>query len=49
MKGTHALDVELARFFVQQSRRYGGLSQRELQERRNERDAAMSAALAGRD
>lgn len=46
MKPSHA--IELARFFVTQARRYGGLPQLELQQLRNERDAAMGAALASR-
>jgi len=49
VKGSHAIDGELARFFVAQARRYGGLPQIELQRLRNERDAAMSAALAARE
>jgi hypothetical protein len=44
VKDSHAIDAELARFFVAQARRYGGLSQLELQRLRNERDLAMSAA-----
>ena len=46
MKPSHAIAAELARFFVMQARRYGGLPQLELQQLRNERDAAMGAALA---
>ena len=48
VKGSHAIDAELARFFVTQARRYGGLSQLELQRLRNERDEAMTAAIAER-
>lgn len=48
VKGTHALEGELARFFVTQARRHGGLPQLELQRLRNERSAAMEAALAAR-
>jgi hypothetical protein len=46
VKGSHAIAADLARFFVVQARRYGGLPQLELQRLRNERDEAMSAALA---
>jgi hypothetical protein len=46
VKGSHAIDAELARFFVVQARRHAGLPQLELQRLRNERDAAMEAALA---
>lgn len=49
VKPTHAIDAELARFFVTQARRYGGLPQRELQQLRNARDRAMGAALAEQD
>lgn len=49
VKGSHPLDAELARFFVRQVRRYGGLPQVELQRLRNERDLSMSAALAEAD
>jgi hypothetical protein len=49
VKGSHGIDAELARFFVIQARRYGGLPQLELQQLRNERDRAMSAALAEND
>jgi hypothetical protein len=48
VKGSHLLDAALARFFVEQARRYGGLPQVELQRLRNEREAAMRAALAAR-
>jgi hypothetical protein len=46
VKGSHVIDAELARFFVEQARRHAGLPQLELQRLRNERDAAMEAALA---
>ena len=51
VKGSHVVDAALARFFVVQARRYAGLPQLELQRLRNERDDAMTAALAtnGRD
>lgn len=48
VKTTHAIDAELARFFVTQARRYAGLPQLELQRLRNARDRAMGAALAER-
>jgi hypothetical protein len=43
------LDAALARFFVEQARRHGGLPQVELQRLRNERARTMSAALAARE
>lgn len=46
---SHAIEGELARFFVRQARRYGGFPQVELQRLRNERDRAMGAALAARE
>lgn len=46
VKGSHVVDAALARFFVVQARRYAGLPQLELQRLRNERDDAMTAALA---
>lgn len=46
VKGSHVIDVELARFFVTQARRYAGLPQLELQRRRNAREHAMSEAPA---
>jgi hypothetical protein len=49
VKDSHRIDAELARFFVMQARRYGGLSQLELQRRRNARDAAMEAGLADKN
>jgi hypothetical protein len=45
VKGSHAIDVELARFFVMQARTYAGLPQLELQRLRNARELAMSAAV----
>lgn len=42
VKDSHRLDAELARFFVDRARRYGGLPQRELQRLRNERDRSMA-------
>ncbi len=43
VKDSHRIDVELARFFVQQARRFGGRSQLELQRLRNERDLSFNA------
>lgn len=48
VKGSHAIDAELARFFVMQARRYAGLPQLELQRLRNERDGELTAASAER-
>ncbi|MCX4242614.1 hypothetical protein [Paraliomyxa miuraensis] len=49
VKGSHPIEAELARFFVSQARKYGGLPQAELQRLRNERDLSMTAALAKGD
>lgn len=43
VKDEHRIDAALARFFVQQARRYAGLSQAELQRLRNERDLSLNS------
>ena len=42
VKGSHRLDANLARFFVEQARSHASLSQVELQRLRNERDLTMN-------
>lgn len=46
VRGAHRVDADLARFLVEQVARHGAKSQSELQQERNDRDAALMAATA---